>query len=257
MKENYTHIAIILDRSGSMSSMSNDVIGGFDNFIATQKENEGEATLSLCQFDNQYDVVHDFININEVPSLIFQPRGGTALLDAMGRTIEEVRATILAMSDDEMPSKVIFVTITDGYENQSREFTRDRVFEMISELQSDEREDKVNWEFVFIGANQDAISAGNGFGIRADASLSYAASGAGASAAFDSLSSGVTMFRSMASTDACYTFSDDDRIAQEDLGATKTDMSKLAKEANYKHRQIVPDDLVADLDNIEEVEEEK
>lgn len=245
MKESYTHLVIILDRSGSMQSMRDDVTGGFNTLIQAQKAFEGEATLTLAQFDNHYEIVHDFVNINEVPNLAFQPRGGTALLDAMGKTINEVRDRILSMSETEMPSKVIFVTITDGQENASKEHTKSQVFEMIEELKSEGREDHVNWEFVFIGANQDAISEGSSFGIRAGASLSYMASGDGATAAFDSLSQGITSYRGMKSASACYSFSEEDRKKQENLGVknNKTDMRKLAKDAKAIHAQAIPLDL--------------
>ena len=216
-KKNYTHIGVVIDRSGSMSSMKNDVIGGFNNFVSEQKKIEGEATMTLAQFDTEYDLLQDFKALGEVPDLtsaVFQPRGSTALLDAMGKTLTDVREKIKKMDEEDKPEKVIFVFITDGEENASGEYGRDRVFKMIEDLRNEE---DINWEFVFIGANQDAIQAGGHLGVRASASLTIDASGSGATMAFQSLSNGMTSYRRCATKSASYAFSDQDRDVQKDL----------------------------------------
>lgn len=231
IKEMYTHISVCLDRSGSMSSMSSEVVSGFNKFVEDQKMEDGKATLSLVQFDDIYEVVHDFIDIKDMKGLKLSPRGSTALLDAMGQTLEETRAKVLGNKEDDRPSKVIFVFITDGEENASSKYNRKQIFEMIKDLKSPDRGDQINWEFVFIGANQDAIAEGGGYGISARSSMTMAASGAGATAAFSSLSKGISTYRKCCSKTASYAFDDSDYDAQEKLlGKTdKSDKSDLTK----------------------------
>lgn len=221
INENYTHISVCLDRSGSMSSMAKDVVGGFNKFVEDQKKEEGKATLSLVQFDDIYEVVHDFIDIKDMTGLKLHPRNSTALLDAMGQTLEETRAKVLKMDDDVRPAKVIFVFITDGEENASSKYTRKQIFEMIKDLKSPDRGDQINWEFVFIGANQDAIAEGGSYGIRSKASITFDASGAGATAAFSSLSKCISTYRKCSSLGATYEFDDEDYEVQEKLLKTK------------------------------------
>lgn len=217
MKDKYTHISVVIDRSGSMQSMAKDVIGGFNNLVDEQIKVDGEATMTVVRFDTEYETISDFSPISGVirlDSTNFQPRGGTALLDAMGKTMNDVRARINEMTDDEKPFKAIFVFITDGEENQSREYNKERVFEMISDLRNENGENKTAWDFVFIGANQDAIQSGGSLGIRAGASLTYAANGDGARSAFQSLSSNLTTYRCACKSKE-YSFSDSDRKEQE------------------------------------------
>lgn len=211
-KENYTHIIAIIDRSGSMGTIRNDMQGGFDSFVKTQKEAEGMATLTLVQFDNAVETVHENVDIAEVPSFNLEPRGMTALLDAIGTTLDSERARILAMSEEDAPEQVLCVIITDGHENSSREYTRDSVFEMITDLSDSE---DLKWEFVFLGANQNAISDGGDLGIRQQSAMTYDASSEGATRAFDSLSCSTVNYRSKVSDG--YSFSQEDRKAQEEL----------------------------------------
>jgi len=220
MKKEYTHISIIIDRSGSMSTMAKEVVSGFNSLLNKQLKVEGEATMTVVQFDHEYQVLNDFIKINKVKELdanTYSPRGNTALLDAMGKTIEDVRTKINALEDNEKPSKAIFVFITDGEENCSKQYSRERVFEMIEDLKSESKEENsIDWDFVFIGANQDAISAGSSLGIARGASLTYDSSGKGATTAFMSLSDGLTSYR-CATKGVNYSFSDKDREEQEKL----------------------------------------
>lgn len=227
--EMYTHISVVLDRSGSMSSMSSAVVSGFDKFIEDQKKEDGKATLSLVRFDDVYEVVHDFIDISKMKGLKLDPRGSTALLDAMGRTLEETRATVLGMKKEDAPAKVIFVFITDGEENASTKYTRKQIFEMIKALKDPERGDQVNWEFVFIGANQDAIAEGASYGIRATSSITFDATAAGATAAFSSLSKGISCYRSKKADDAEYAFDSADYEAQDKLLSKTGKSSDLSK----------------------------
>jgi hypothetical protein len=179
MKQGYTHISIVLDRSGSMGSVKADTIGGFNAFLVQQKSAPGEATLTLAQFDNEYDLLADFAPIGSVQPLTDQtyvPRGSTALLDAIGRTINQTGKRLAALLDAERPAHVIVVIMTDGEENSSNAFSRSQIFSMISH-----QREAYAWEFVFIGANQDAIGTGASLGIAGGNSIAYAATSAGQS----------------------------------------------------------------------------
>ena len=170
-KKNYTHISIILDRSGSMRSCLSDTIGGFNQFLSTQKEQPGEATMTMVQFDTEYERLIDMLPLSNAVDLNnenYIPRGSTALLDAVGRTINHVEHQINEKEEKERPEKIIFVIITDGEENASREFQHEQIMEMINR-----HRDENGWEFVFIGANQDAIRAGGSIGTVRGSSLSY------------------------------------------------------------------------------------
>lgn len=157
MKNSYTHLAVILDRSGSMKTLMSDMIGGFNEFIEEQKALPGEATLTLVQFDDHYDVLHDFIDIQKVPVLtekVCYSRGWTALLDAVGVTITTVGGKIAAMPEDQRPAKVLISIHTDGAENKSKEYTLAKIREMIEEQRT-----KYSWEFTFTGLGVDSFAA--------------------------------------------------------------------------------------------------
>lgn len=217
MKTDLTDISVVLDRSGSMQSVRTDTIGGFNAFLKTQKEAPGEALLSLVQFDDQYEVVYSGKNINDVPELTektFVPRGMTALLDAIGRTINATGARLSELPENERPSRVIFVILTDGDENASKELTKEKVNEMIKH-----QTDVYQWDFVFLGANQDAIKAGATMGIMAGNSMSYAANAKGTAAAFASVGATMCAYRSGDTSAKTAFFSDDDRLKQKQAGA--------------------------------------
>jgi hypothetical protein len=220
MKKNYSHVTIVLDRSGSMSSVKDDTIGGFNEFIEKQKEDSGECTFSMVQFDDQYEILHEFKSIKKVSKLTdktFSPRGSTALFDAIGKTVNSVGTVLSNMKEEDRPERVIFVVITDGYENASKEFTSGDVNKMITH-----QTEKYNWQFMFLGANQDAILAAGELGIKAGNSLSYAATGVGVRALFSlNLSEAVSNYKNM--DYSCYTstttsaFTEEDRKMQEEL----------------------------------------
>lgn len=194
MKEGYTHISVVLDRSGSMQSCLNDTIGGFNSFLEAQRDVDGEATATLVQFDDRYEVVYQMSPINDASDLThetYTPRGMTALLDSIGRTMNETEHTLSEMDEDDKPEKVIFVIITDGEENASREFKRDDIMDMISRHREED-----SWEVIFIGANQDSIQAGGSMGIRAGATLNYDQTSQGTQVMYASLTRGMTNYRS-------------------------------------------------------------
>ena len=218
MKDDYCHISIVIDRSGSMNSIASDTVGGLVNFVEEQKKVPGKATFSLMQFDDKFDNVYDFSDINNVDILSqynFQPRGMTALYDAIGKSIVEVGESLSDMDENDRPSKVIFVIITDGAENSSREYSLSQVRKMI-----EEQTNKYSWEFVFLGANIDAEVVGTSFGMKAGNTITYAANAKGVDAAYSSVTSNLTAFRSSASLGSSYTFfSQSDRDKQVDAGA--------------------------------------
>lgn len=194
MKPNFTSINIVLDRSGSMKRLSNDTIGGFNTFLADQRKVEGEAVFTLATFSSDYTLVHDCVPLKNVSDLTvekYQPSGYTALLDALGRTINATGIRLAAMKEEDRPSQVIFVVITDGEENYSREFTREKVFEMISH-----QREKYSWEFVFLGCTSDQIKGAVHLGVTAANSFAYTADSAGVASSYNSISSNMTAYRS-------------------------------------------------------------
>jgi hypothetical protein len=169
MRTDLTDITIVIDRSGSMSSIRSDAEGGINTFIESQKTEPGEALLTLVQFDTEYEFVHKGMPIGNVPHFHLVPRGSTALLDAVGRSINETGARLAAIEESERPGLVVFVIVTDGAENSSKEFTRAKIREMIEHQQS-----VYKWQFTFLAANQDAFAEGASMGIAQDGIAGYA-----------------------------------------------------------------------------------
>ncbi len=163
MRTDLTDITMVIDRSGSMQSIRTDAEGGINSFIEQQKQEPGEANLTLVQFDTEYEFVHSGVPIKQVPAFKLIPRGSTALLDAVGRAINETGARLAAVAESQRPGLVVFVIVTDGQENSSREFTRDQIRTMVEHQQS-----AYKWQFTFLAANQDAFAAGGSMGIAQD-----------------------------------------------------------------------------------------
>lgn len=214
MKNDSTYISVVLDRSGSMQTIKNDTIGGFNAFLEDQKKAEGEALFTLAQFDHKFDLRYDGINIKKVAPLgetTYVPRGQTALHDAIGRTINSVGAKLAAMKETDRPAKVIFVIITDGLENCSREFTGKQIKEMIEHQQQ-----KYNWDFVYLGANQDAIAVGESMGMKRGNTMTYEENCEGTQIALKSISDNMKAYRQGDSGVKAQFFNDEDRKKQED-----------------------------------------
>ena len=164
MKENRTELVFILDRSGSMGGLESDTIGGFNSMLAKQQAESGECRITTILFDNQYDVLHDRIDIQAVSPITnkeYFVRGNTALLDAVGKTINKIGNAQKKTAEKYRADKVLFVITTDGMENASREFSYDKIKSMIKRQES-----KHNWEFIFLGANMDAVEVAGQFGIQ-------------------------------------------------------------------------------------------
>ncbi len=197
MKKNLTEMVFILDRSGSMQSLTDDTIGGFNSMIEKQKKEDGEAYVTTVLFDDNYEVLHDHVDIQKVKPITtkeYYARGCTALLDAIGKTINSIGSRLSSTLEDERPDNVIFVITTDGFENASKEFTKSTVKEMIEHQQ-----DKYSWTFMFLGANMDAVGEAASLGINTDFARTYTASDIGTQSVYDSVSVAMTCARAVSS----------------------------------------------------------
>lgn len=193
MNANKTSIGVIIDRSGSMSGLVADTIGGFNTFLADQKALPGEADLTLVLFDNEYIVLHDGIKLADVPDLnttTYVPRGGTALRDAIGRTVNVMKAKLESIPEADRPGKVIILIITDGEENGSKEYTAIQIQTLLSDVQMNH-----GWEVIYFGANQNAAAVGQTMNLAPDSSLGYIADSEGTRGAYTSMSGRVTRSR--------------------------------------------------------------
>ncbi|MGK2881894.1 MAG: VWA domain-containing protein [Mycobacterium sp.] len=177
---NRTLVAVLLDRSGSMSAVTDDAEGGFATFIAAQRAQPGDIAVTLAQFDTVYEVVYSNRPVADVPALRLVPRGGTALYDGIGRLVTDIGGQLSATEEAQRPGKVIVVVVTDGHENSSREWTHAAVTAAIKR-----QEQTYAWEFLFLGANMDAVAIGSSLGIAADRSITWNTSSAGVAGAFD------------------------------------------------------------------------
>lgn len=203
MNNNLSDITILLDRSGSMASIADDTIGGFNKFLQSQKDAPGEAVLSLHQFDHEYLTVIDAKDIKSAKKLdheSYVPRGNTALLDAVGRSVVSTGERLAKMDEKDRPGKVVFVIITDGQENSSKEYTLAKVKEMIKH-----QRENYKWEFVFLGADQDAFLAGTGLGVVGANTMKFAKNSIGTQAFYAATADNLTAFRTGTKLDLSYT----------------------------------------------------
>ena len=177
MKQGLTEIAFILDRSGSMHHLVDDTIGGFNSVIQEQREGLGEVYVTTVLFSDNSKILHDHINIKDVPLLTtneYRVAGCTALLDAIGTTIDNIGIRLAETPEENRPSKVMVFITTDGQENASREYTKARIKEMI-----EHQTNVYNWTFVFLGANMDAVAEGRDMGITHSATYTASSRGVG------------------------------------------------------------------------------
>lgn len=193
MKENLTELVFILDRSGSMSGLENDTIGGFNSMVDKQKKEKGEALVTTVLFDHEYEILHDRCSIHNMKSITgkeYFVRGSTALLDAIGLTINRIGNLLSQEEEDERPSKVVFVIITDGMENSSSEFSYNKIKKMIEHQKT-----KYSWDFMFLGANIDAIQTASRFGINEDRAVNFVSDSEGTKLNYKVVSEAVSAFR--------------------------------------------------------------
>lgn len=222
--KDYTHLSVILDRTGSMESIRDDVIGGFNAFLNQQKAQKGKATLTLVQFDSHdpYEVLNRFTPIEEIPELTratYVPRATTPLLDAIGRGINDLEASISGLKKSARPSRVVMVIVTDGQENASHEFNRDQILRMIKQKSKDE-----DWQFVFLSADLDAISDASSVGFKGKSTLMFQKSARGTHDAFSSLSDKVMSYRSCNVGE--FAFDEEDRKHEADPNRQKPKRKK-------------------------------
>ena len=194
MKKGLTEIVFILDRSGSMSGLESDTIGGYNSLIEKQKKEEGEAYISTVLFDDVCEVLHDRVSLSEVRPMTdneYYVRGCTALLDAIGGAIHHIGNVHKYAREEDRPEKTLFIITTDGYENSSKRYTYDKVKYMV-ELQKE----KFGWEFLFLGANIDAVAEAKKFGIKEDRAVNYHCDSEGTAVNYKALNVAVSAVRS-------------------------------------------------------------
>ena len=193
MKKNLTEIVFILDRSGSMSGLEADTIGGFNAMIEKQKKEDGEALISTVLFDNVSEVIHDRVSVQNIKPLTdrdYTVRGCTALLDAIGGAIHHIGNIHKYARAEDVPEHTLFVITTDGMENASRHYNAERIKQMIERQKA-----RYGWEFLFLGANIDAVETAGHFGIGADRAVNYHADSAGTQLNYEVLSEAICAVR--------------------------------------------------------------
>ncbi len=197
-----TELVFILDRSGSMAGLETDTVGGFNGMIAKQKQQEGEAFVTTVLFDNEIETLHDRIPLTEVPEMTekeYFVRGCTALIDAIGTSIRHVETIHKYARKEDVPAHTLFVITTDGLENASRRFSSAEVKKMI-----ERKKEKDGWEFLFIGANIDAVETARCYGISEDRAVNYHADKKGTAVVFETVSAAVGSVRSSAPLAPCW-----------------------------------------------------
>ena len=193
MKKNVTELVFILDRSGSMGGLEADTIGGFNAMIEKQKKEAGDAVVTTILFDSKVETLHDRADLQKIQPMTdkeYYVRGMTALLDAVGSTIQHIRHVHAVMGEDNVPEHTMFVITTDGMENASKEFTAETVKRLI-----EERKEKEHWEFLFLGANIDAVKAAGHIGIGADRAVNYHSDPVGTALNYDVVGETVSAMR--------------------------------------------------------------
>lgn len=212
-----TEILCVLDRSGSMDTIKNDVIGSFNQFIDDQKKQIGEARLTLVTFSNDVTTVYkskDLTSISDLNDDSYRCSGGTSLYDAIGLSVDSLGVDLASLNEEDRPNKVIVVILTDGEENSSKEYTQNRIVEIIQH-----QRDVYSWQFIFLAANQDACLTANSIGISSGNAMYFSSNGESAKKSFDNLSKYMSRTRSMSSIDYQATldmaFLDDEKDARE------------------------------------------
>lgn len=193
MKNNITELVFILDRSGSMSGLESDTIGGFNSLIEKQRKQDGECYVSTILFDNLSEVLHDRIKLADIPKMTdndYTVRGCTALIDAIGGAIDHISTIHKYARKEDVPEHTMFVITTDGMENASHIYSSKKVKKMI-----ENKKEKDNWEFLFIGANIDAVETAKNFGISEDRAVNYHADKKGTSVLYNAVSNAVCKVR--------------------------------------------------------------
>lgn len=193
MKKGLTELVFILDRSGSMNGLENDTIGGFNSMIGKQKAEDGECYVSTVLFDDVSEVIHDRVSLTDIPKMTekdYFVRGCTALIDAIGGAIKHIGNVHKYAREEDVPEHTVFIITTDGYENASHKYSSDEVKEMIKR-----QKEKYGWEFIFLGANIDAVQTAANLGISEDRAVNYHADSEGTALNYEVLSDAVCDMR--------------------------------------------------------------
>lgn len=193
---NITELVFILDRSGSMGGLESDTIGGFNSLIEKQKKEDGKCYVSTVLFDNVSEVVHDRVDLEQIAPMTdkdYYVRGCTALIDAIGGAISHIKNIHKYARREDVPEHTMFVIMTDGYENASHIYSSDKVKKMI-----EHEKEKYGWEFLFIGANIDAVETASQFGISEDRAVNYHADKKGTKVVYEACANAVSKMRSCA-----------------------------------------------------------
>ena len=196
MKKNLTELVMILDRSGSMGGLESDTIGGYNSMLKKQREAEGEVLVSTVLFDDRSEVLYDRVPLEKLPQMTekeYYVRGCTALLDAVGGAVRHIGNVHKYAREEDRPEKTIFVITTDGLENASREYSSERVKKMI-----EQQKEKNGWEFLFLGANIDAVETAGRMGISADRAANYHSDSRGTALNYEVLADAVCEIRACA-----------------------------------------------------------
>ncbi len=167
-RSDLTHLYFLLDRSGSMQSIKSDTEGGFTAFVEQQRTASGACRVTLAQFDSVYEEVFRDVPVADVPPLLLEPRGSTALLDSIGRLVTEAGSRLAALPEDQRPGTVVVAIMTDGLENASHEWTHPAVKALVEQQTA-----AYGWQFLYMGADQDAIEVGTSMGISAEHAVTY------------------------------------------------------------------------------------
>lgn len=202
MKKYLTELVFILDKSGSMSGLEDDTIGGFNSMLEKQKQEAGGAYVTTVLFDNSYELLHDRQDIKTIRPITrneYFVGGTTALLDAIGITINNIGKAIVNTSEEKRSEKVLFVIITDGMENSSCEYTYDKIKKLIEYQKTN-----YSWEFIFLGANIDAIKTATSFGISEDKAVTFVCDSEGTELNYKVISDAVSSFRKGKKIDASW-----------------------------------------------------
>ena len=202
MKKGLTELVFILDKSGSMGGLEPDTIGGYNSMLKKQQEVEGECRITTVLFNNNYELLHDRIDIKAVSPITekeYFVGGPTALIDAVGSTIHKIVKAQKHTGEDFQAEKVMFVIITDGEENSSREYSLEKV-----KAQIEKQKSEYGWEFIFLGANLDSVETAGRFGIAKDRAIDYIADKSGTRLNFKVMASAVTTFREAGTVDEAY-----------------------------------------------------
>ena len=220
MRKGLTEVVLILDRSGSMSGLEADTIGGYNSMLIKQKQEEGDAIISTVLFDDRTEILHDRKSLDQVDEITgkdYYVRGCTALLDAVGGAIHHIGKVQKEMPEEEKPEKTLFIITTDGMENSSKKYSYDKVKKMV-----EKKKKKHHWEFIFLGANIDAVEVAGRFGVAANRAVRYECDAAGTALNFKVMSRMVSRARACSSAEMMEDAFNDGEM----LGAIKEDYRK-------------------------------